>query len=224
MALTRTGDVVASPEGARPAGSIELCVGSRITCRDDDCGILTRFVVDPKDRSLTHFVAERKQDRTSWSRLVPVDLVEHVGDKITLSCNFYEFRGLEPATEVQSVETPLEQPPNLSTVGPYYGLAGGRAYSSQVEHRWITFDRVPEGEVELTPSDHAHTPDGKIGKIHGVLVHPEDHAITHVLLDEGHLWNKKEVAIPMSVVARVGDGIDVDLSKKDVRDLPRRSE
>jgi sporulation protein YlmC with PRC-barrel domain len=176
--------------------------------------------VDPKDRSLTHLVAEVKDGRTTWSRLVPVDLVDHVGDEVALSCTFCEFRGLEPATEVQSVESPLDQQPDLSTMGPYYGLAGGGAHSSQVEHRWVAFDRVPEGDVELTPRDHAYTSDGKIGKIHGVLVDPENYAITHVLLDEGHLWNKKEVAIPMDVVARVGEGIDVELSKKDVRDLP----
>lgn len=47
-----------------------------------------------------------------------------------------------------------------------------------------------------------------------------DEQVTHVLLDEGHLWEKKTVAIPIGDVASVADGIHIDLSKDEVRDLP----
>jgi hypothetical protein len=44
--------------------------------------------------------------------------------------------------------------------------------------------------------------------------------VSHVLLAEGHLWGRKEVAIPISAVRSVEDGIELRLSKKDVADLP----
>ncbi len=44
--------------------------------------------------------------------------------------------------------------------------------------------------------------------------------MTHVLLKEGHLWGRKEVAIPISAVTGVEDGIRLSISKADVQDLP----
>jgi hypothetical protein len=44
--------------------------------------------------------------------------------------------------------------------------------------------------------------------------------VTHVLLQEGHLWGRKQVSIPASAVTRVEDGIWLSLTKKQVEDLP----
>jgi hypothetical protein len=44
--------------------------------------------------------------------------------------------------------------------------------------------------------------------------------VTHVLLDEGHLWGKKRVAIPISAVKDVKGGVRLNLTKDQVRDLP----
>ena len=44
--------------------------------------------------------------------------------------------------------------------------------------------------------------------------------MTHVLLQEGHLWGRKEVAIPISAVTQVDDGIRLSVTKQQVQDLP----
>ncbi|HJZ02361.1 MAG TPA: PRC-barrel domain-containing protein, partial [Streptosporangiaceae bacterium] len=62
--------------------------------------------------------------------------------------------------------------------------------------------------------------DGEIGHVQGLLVDPDDHRVTHVLLREGHLWGRKEVAIPISAVTGAEEGIRVNLTKKQVEDLP----
>ena len=49
--------------------------------------------------------------------------------------------------------------------------------------------------------------DGINGQVQGLVIDPGDHHVTHVLLDEGHLWGKKRVAIPIKVVTGVEDGI-----------------
>jgi len=41
-----------------------------------------------------------------------------------------------------------------------------------------------------------------------------------VLLQEGHLWGRKEVAIPISAVTRVDPEIQLNLTKEQVGDLP----
>jgi hypothetical protein len=45
--------------------------------------------------------------------------------------------------------------------------------------------------------------------------------VTHVLLQEGHLWGRKEVAIPITAVTAVGvDGVQLSTTKQQVQDLP----
>jgi hypothetical protein len=56
--------------------------------------------------------------------------------------------------------------------------------------------------------------------VHGLAIDQGSHRVSHVLLAEGHLWGRKEVAIPISAVRSVEDGIELRLSKKDVADLP----
>jgi hypothetical protein len=44
--------------------------------------------------------------------------------------------------------------------------------------------------------------------------------VTHILLDEGHLWGKRRVAIPIGAVAGFSDGVRLSLTRDEVRDLP----
>jgi uncharacterized protein YrrD len=69
--------------------------------------------------------------------------------------------------------------------------------------------------------EHVHASDGAIGHIQGLVIDPSDHHVTHVLLQEGHLWGKKEVAIPIGAVEEVAeDGVRLGLSREQVRELP----
>ena len=68
--------------------------------------------------------------------------------------------------------------------------------------------------------DPVHATDGDIGRVQGLVMNPRDHRVTHVLLQEGHLWGRKEVAIPVRAVTTVDDGIRLNISKRDVEDLP----
>ena len=62
--------------------------------------------------------------------------------------------------------------------------------------------------------------DGAIGHVQGLVVRPDTGHVTHVLLQEGHLWGRKEVAIPISAVDTTVDGTQLKIAKQDVRDLP----
>ena len=69
--------------------------------------------------------------------------------------------------------------------------------------------------------ERVHATDGDIGRVQGLIIDPSDHHVTHVLLQEGHLWGKKEVAIPMGSVKEVdAEGVHLDLSGDEVKDLP----
>jgi hypothetical protein len=97
-----------------------------------------------------------------------------------------------------SGETPYGQSQMLSQ--PYYGLGmvgmgmGGMGMGMGMDAgpQTVTYDRVPVGEVEVRRGEHVHATDGPIGQVQGLVMDPSDHHVTHVLLDEGHLWGKKE--------------------------------
>jgi hypothetical protein len=86
--------------------------------------------------------------------------------------------------------------------------------------RAARYDSVPLGEVEVRHGEHVHATDGETGRVEGLVVDPASHGVTHVLLQEGHPWGRKEVAIPIAAVTRVDIGISVSLSKQQIGDLP----
>jgi hypothetical protein len=95
------------------------------------------------------------------------------------------------------------------------GLGSGEASQR------VTYDTVSLDEVQVRRGDQVHASDGDIGKVQGLVIDPRNHQVTHVLLQEGHLWGRKQVAIPISAVSLSGaEGIGLKISKDDVRDLP----
>jgi hypothetical protein len=79
---------------------------------------------------------------------------------------------------------------------------------------------VPLGEIEVERHESVHAVDGHIGQVEGFVVDPADQKVTHVLLKEGHLWGRRQVAIPISAVASVDAGIRLNITKEQVEDLP----
>lgn len=79
---------------------------------------------------------------------------------------------------------------------------------------------MPLGEVQVRRGDHVYASDEPVGRVQGLVIDPSDHHVTHILLEEGHLWGKKRVAIPISAVKRVGAIIRLNLTKDEVQDLP----
>jgi hypothetical protein len=65
-----------------------------------------------------------------------------------------------------------------------------------------------------------HATDGDIGRLHGFRLDPASGRVTHVLLGEGHLWGRKEVAIPFDKIAGFDQGIRLSLTRKQVQGLP----
>ncbi len=192
------------------AGESEFAIGESASCSDGVCGVVRRIIIDPDNRTVTHLVIEPKH-RLQPGRLVPVDLVDTATGGIRLHCTIAEFDHLEPAEETQLVEDPGLV---IST------LAGAPPLGIPEPMPVVVQDAIPVGETEVCAGDPVHALDGEIGQVQGFLVHPDDRRVTHVLLREGHLWGRKRVAIPISAVTGAEAGIRLNLTKKQVEDLP----
>ena len=189
----------------------EFTIGARASCSDGPCGEVRRIIVDPAAGTVTHLVIEHKH-RHQPGRLVPLDLVDTTAGEVRLSCTIAEFDQLDPAEEAEEVEGRGAGVPTLG------GAPTGPGIPQLAE--FTVEDVVPVGEVEMSPGDHVHALDGEIGEVRGFLVDPVDHHVTHVLLKEGHLWGRKKVAIPVSAVTGMAEGIRLNITKKQVEDLP----
>lgn len=219
------------------SGSTEYDIGSTVACSDGVCGDLRRVVIDPVAGALTHLVAEPRH-RHGTGHLVPIDLVDSAVDEILVRCTMSEFQAPDDAEEVQflpgaSGQWGYEQGQMLSL--PYCGLPSGGMGVGGMDGigvsgmgglgvgtgpHTIVPDRVPVGEVEVRRGDHVQATDGTIGRVQGLVIDSSDHHVTHVLLDEGHLWVEKRVAIPISAVTRIDGDLRVSLTKDGVRTVP----
>ena len=202
---------------------MEFTIGAEASCTDGVCGDVTRVVIDPIAESVTHLVIEPKH-RRGLARLVPLALVDATAGEVRLSCTIAEFERLDPAEETQFVPgSPgyAAYGPDEVVSWPYYGLAAPEIDPALVgTSQTVTYDTIPLGEVEVRRGDHVHATDGDIGRVQGLVIDPRSHHVTHVLLAEGHLWGKKEVAIPIRSVTRVDEGIQLSITKQQVEDLP----
>lgn len=209
------------------AQTVSFTIGADVSCSDGPCGTLKRVVVDPLAQAVTHLVVEPRH-RQGLGRLVPVDLAEASAEGVTLRCTTGEFERLDSAEETQFVPGTIgyeEYGPEQVLSWPYYGLHGGQAggvagAAVPGVSQTVTYDTVPAGEIEIQRGEHVFATDGPIGHVHGLVMDAASRRVSHVLLAEGHLWGHKEVAIPISTVVDVQDGIKLQISKKEVADLP----
>jgi hypothetical protein len=196
----------------------QFTIGAEVRCSDGLGGEVLRVVVNPVARAVTHIVVEPKH-REGLGRLVPLDLVAEVTPEgVTLDCSLAELEALDNAEETQFL-------PGGGIYGgyaasqvfalPFYGLGVGNVSPP------IVVDSLPLGEVGVRRGESVHATDGEIGRVQGLVIEPGNHHVTHVLLQEGHLWGRKDVAIPIGVVTGIEQGsIRLNISKEEVQNLP----
>jgi sporulation protein YlmC with PRC-barrel domain len=203
----------------------EFSIGTDASCSDGPCGKLTRLIVDPETQAVTHLVIEPKH-RGNRGRLVPIGLVDDTAGEIKIRLTRTEFDKLDPAEETDLLpgDGGYDQVYN-----PALGTLGGSARFPDLAMTSLrpndnptaaTQDSIPMGEVDVRRGEPVFATDGEIGKIRGLVIDPGSHHVTHVLLEEGHLWGRKEVAIPIGSITRVDDIIRLTIDKQQVQDLP----
>ena len=210
------------------ADTTQFTIGTEASCSDGAVGTVSRVIVDPVAEAVTHLVVDPEHGR-AHGRLVPLDLVDAAAGEIRLRCTKAEFENLAPAEETEFIPATLDYDsygPGQIGYMPYYGLGGGMIVpgvspgDGEILPQAITTDAVPLGEVEIRRGQPVQATDGDIGHVQGLVIDPGSRHVTHVLLQEGHLWGRKEVAIPISAVTSTVDGIQLKIAKQDVQDLP----
>ena len=171
-----------------------ISINAKVQCTDEACGKTTNVIVNPVSHKVTHLVVHDKSLPNNSTRLVPVNKVAAATpQQITLNCSKAEVAQLSPFIVSDFIQE--------SAAGEAY--LSGEAYHSQYVINDTAYDSVeerniPEGELALHSGMHIQASDGKVGKLDMLVLAPDSGEVTHLLLREGHLWGKRDVAIPVS--------------------------
>jgi len=200
-------------------------IGADASCTDGACGQVSRIIVNPVAREVTHLAVDPKHQRGP-GRLVPVDLVDVTTGQIRLVCTLAAFQALRPAQETESVRDldPTGHPDDTSNKVTWAVVGGAVVMQPRGEpeapHQ-VSVDSVPSGAVDIHRELTVCASDGEIGQVRGLIVDPGGHQVTHVLVQAGHMWGRKEAAIPIGAVTKIGTMIiHLGLTKHQVKELP----
>jgi sporulation protein YlmC with PRC-barrel domain len=204
---------------AAMAQAMPFKLGAYASCTDGACGQVSRIIVNPITRKITH-IAVDPQHRHDPGRLVPVDLVDATTGQIRLRCTLAEFQTL-PLAQVGGSVADLDPTGHLGNTPNQVRWVLGPARDPGDAGQGVTVNYVPSGEVDIRPELIVRATDDEIGQVQGLIAEPGGHRVTHVLLREGHMWGRKEVAIPIGAVTKIGTLlIHLSLTKHQVEDLP----
>ena len=124
-------------------------IGADASCTDGACGQVSRIIVNPAGREVTHLVVDPKH-RRGPGRLVPVDLADATTGPIRLGCTLAEFRTLQPAQE----SSPYRTSTRPGTQGSSSNQAKWRLSAIVPGRRAMPAtpaDRKPRSRSPLTP-------------------------------------------------------------------------
>jgi sporulation protein YlmC with PRC-barrel domain len=202
-----------------------------VRCADGAVRELADIVIDSSSTSVTHLVVQ-PHDEPEGARLVPIELADEGanGGEISLRCTAELLERLEPVREYAFLR-PGEQPEEDSKwdVGvedvysaPSYSPSSLGDYGGDLESGMgVAYDRVPKGEIELRHASSVYSSDEHhMGRVDGLVLDADDR-VTHLLLERGHLWWKREIAIPTDAVSKFEtDMVTLGIPKKELDALP----
>jgi len=199
---------------------IDIPLSAKVECVDGTCGESTAIVVNPVTKDVTYFVVRDETGPSPVERLVPVDQIsETTKTLIRLSCTRKELTSMEPFIERHFV---LDE-----ERADYSHWTGGAAWQEPYAepegagYVAVEEERVPPGQLALHRGLKVEASDGHIGEIGEFLIDPKSGHVTHMVLQEGHVWGTSAITLPLSAVDHVeGDTVYLKLTKRAVESLP----
>jgi hypothetical protein len=205
------------------AGAAKLRLGAKVASSDGPAGTLTRFIIDLETGRVTHLdVANHAH---GGGHLVPVAEIAEGGDEVRLastSADFSAFQADEAYADIGPAASYYD--PDALVQLPFIGAGTpGMFGASGAGALWpIREQLTPKDETGVERHEPVYASDGhRVGHIDGLIIDPTDGRITHLLLAEGHIFNKRDVSIPSDSVLGVDEeGARLSLTRDEIEALP----
>jgi sporulation protein YlmC with PRC-barrel domain len=189
---------------------MDVPINAKVVCQDGDCGRAIGAVLNPVNDRITH-VAVRDQSGSNLSRLVPIERIQESDpDFIRLACTRAELKQMEIFSESEFIPSDLS---GTMFLQPY---AVPAVAGIVLEH-----EKIPPGELAVRRGSPVEASDGYVGTVDEFIVEPEQFHITHLVLRKGHLWDPRDVTIPVGQIDRIAERtVYLKLSKALIGALP----
>lgn len=205
----------------------EIPLKAKVQCTDMPCGESTDAIINPVTKTVTHFALKDKKLPGNPTRLVPIDKVASAThDRITLNCTRDEVASMRPF--IVSNFVPQAGTGQDYSAGSFYASSYAVGHADDAQYRVnqrayakVDEEQVPRGERSVTAGMKIEASDGKVGTLDELVLDPDSGEITHIQMREGHLWGKKDVAIPIEEIDYAdADTVYLKIDKVSVKTLP----
>jgi sporulation protein YlmC with PRC-barrel domain len=191
----------------------EIPLDVQVICDDVKVGTSTAVIIDPVSKAVTHLVVKLVADD---ERLVPIRFVESSDHySIKLNCSTVELGKMAKFKTYHYVPGVTHNPdlPGGEWEAPYVTLD----YSGDTRE----VESMPEGELAVHRGDPVRATDGQVGVVGELVVDADSGHITHLVLEQGHLFGKKEITVPLDQIDHVSEGsVHLSIDKAEVKNLP----
>ncbi len=198
---------------------MDIPLKAKVYCADGECGESTRVIVESSTLQVSHLVVREKQSPHA-ERVIPLEwVVDADEDTIHVSGTSEELKKMDEFVERRFTAVSV---PTLSHTGNVY-MPTGISVPAMTDSEVVPSDeeRLRAGQVTLERGAKVEATDGRVGIVDEFVVDPNDKTVSHLVMQKGHLWGKREVSIPMSDIDRVDkDVVYLKLSKQEIEALP----
>ncbi len=192
---------------------MEIPIQAQVVCSDGPAGRSTLLIVNPTTKKVTNVVVKERQQQYT-ERLVPIRYVLDTDDELVLlSCSRRELSGMREFLRAEFVEADI---PECIGYDPYLA-------HPYVIPRWVTahHESIARGELGIRRGARVRATNGRVGRVDEFVIEPTSGHITHLVMREGHLWDQREIAIPISAIDRIEeDTVFLNLERSEVKVLP----
>jgi sporulation protein YlmC with PRC-barrel domain len=202
---------------------IDLPTKAEVHCSDGVAGRSTYVIGNPINHQITHLVVQSVRP-PFHETLVPVDQVDETTDnRIKLKCTRDDLNKMEPFECEEYIRTELPgylcwpyalEFPDVPAI-PGYTMKPVPTLTS------VKRQNIPEDEFALRRGAQVEAIDGYVGQVDELLINSNTMQVTHLVLLERHIFQKREISVPVSQIDHIAEGtIYLKLDRHSVEELP----
>lgn len=188
---------------------MDIPLNVKVSCLDGPCGHTTTLIIMPTNGEITHVVVgDGSYPETGY--LVPIDrIAKSTPETMHLNCSLAELSKLPLFNHVEFVPSGLSG----SMLWPHATPATGFIM--------IEKENIPINELAVRRGASVEATDGHVGRVDEFLINPIDNTISHLVLRKNHLWDQKNITIPISQIDRFEENsVWLKLDKRSIEALP----
>jgi uncharacterized protein YrrD len=202
---------------------MDVPIGAKVICLDGEDGRVSHVIVNPVSKVITHLVVHTPGLFGS-ERMVPLsEILSSDSESVHLrlskadlakATKFVESEYLTPDMYMEAGF--IDYPEAAVMFWPYVVPID---YASS--DPFLVLGTIPQDELAIRRGDAVIARDGRVGRVDEFLIDPVSNAIAQLVLREGHLWEQKDITIPVKEIERLEEGaVYLKLSKDQIAALP----